>query len=319
LSGDFDHDGIADLLLWNRFGNAVLNGQSIAAAKCFIYRGHSHKRWGADWPAKSDQQWWNVPNVTQLRELDQDGDGVKDIVMYAQGGGSTGYVSVLYGRAGQLPDTNDVETVDLKVPNGHYALLGDVTGDRVPELLVNTGVATHENRVKVYLGLRGQRLKAMFGSGNDRPDSIPGQWWGRPWSEIWMPHRVQPNWGEADYFLADLGDGNLDGVGDLWAYSNPYLICYSGGRSFDSLVDGLLDTRPATEAGAHAVLGDIDGSGVATLAMYGGNSVIYFKPSRGVPNDGVPRRLPEGTEVSSAGINDPPGSWGGPRLSRGER
>jgi hypothetical protein len=261
-----------------------------------------------------------VPNVTQLRELDQDGDGVKDIVMYAQGGGSTGYVSVLYGRAGQLPDTNDVETVDLKVPNGHYALLGDVTGDRVPELLVNTGVATHENRVKVYLGLRGQRLKAMFGSGNDRPDSIPGQWWGRPWSEIWMPHRVQPNWGEADYFLADLGDGNLDGVGDLWAYSNPYLICYSGGRSFDSLVDGLLDTRPATEAGAHAVLGDIDGSGVATLAMYGGNSVIYFKPSRAVPNDGVPRRLPVGTDsVSSAGVKDRSGSLGRLRLSRWER
>ena len=304
LSGDFNHDGIIDLLVWNRFGSAVVTGQGVVTPKCFIYMGHHHGRWGRELPSISDWSWWNTPSSNQLKELDQDGDGVKDIVMYAQAGGSgTGLVSVLYGSAGMLPDTNQIETADLRVPNGHYALLSDVTDDRVPELLVHTGVAAHEERVKIYLGLKGQRLRQQFGSGNDRPDSIPGQWWGRPWSEIWMPHRVQQFWGESDYFLFDFGDGNLDGVGDLWAYSNPFLICYSGGRNLDSLVDGLLDTRPATEAGAHAVLGDIDGSGVSTYAVYGGNSVIYFQPSTAVPNDGIPRRLPQGADSVLSGVS----------------
>jgi hypothetical protein len=192
-----------------------------------------------------------------------------------------------------------------------------VTGDRIPELLVHTGIADHEERVKIYLGLRGQRLEQMFGSGNDRPDSIPGQWWGRPWSEIWLPHRVQQYWFQSDYFLLDLGDGNLDGVGDVWAYSWPYLLCYSGGKFLDSLVDGLVDMRPAAHAGAHAVLGDIDGSGEVTFGLCDGNGVIYCTMSRDIPRDGTPRRLPEGTDRPASEVPEEDGRVGEtPWLSR---
>jgi hypothetical protein len=223
---------------------------------------------------------------------------------------------VLYGRANALPDTNEIQSVNLSGVHGYGSLLSDVTGDAIPEFLVHTGRDTAGNSVKVYIGLKGQRLTEQYGSGNDPAQLDSTRWWGRPWAEIWLPFRIDTRWFLSDPLLLDFGDGNLDGVGDIWAYSWPYLLCYSGEEHLDSLVDGMLDTRPAIQAGANAVLGDIDGSGRRVLGFGDGNAVVFFSGSERMSSDGTSRRLPQGTGGVSSGVREVGDGSGDMRLSR---
>jgi hypothetical protein len=231
---------------------------------------------------------------------DHDGDGTIDLYLHEPDFPFT--VSVLYGKHDTLPDTNDVETIDLSSIGGRASEFLDVTGDGIPELLVTTST---NNSVKVFLGLRGQRLLDQFGSGNDAPHPGQPQWWGKPWAEVWQPKRINPDWfGTAD-ILYPLGDIDFDGIGDICTYSPPWLMFYRGGNNMDSLIDAMIDGRPAgvtitSDAGPRsvAVLGDIDGSGTPTIAV-GSNGILFVKPSRAVPQTGVRREIPDGTGPAS--------------------
>jgi hypothetical protein len=170
--------------------------------------------------------------------------------------------------------------------------------------------------MKVFIGLRGQRLKGQYGDGHEAGHPGEERWWGRPWAEVWQPHRINANWFASEHVVADLGDGNLDGIDDIWCMSWPYLLCYSGGEMLDSLVDGLLDLRPGSGPSSLVRLGDIDGSGRNAVAInydmvpHGSpnpfpGGIIFMVPSRGVPSSGTPRRLPEGTGRPTVGVEEP--------------
>lgn len=298
LCSDFDQDGIDDLLVWGCGGKGFEHGSQLRdIARLQLFRGHDHQRWGKE-GVESISSWgkWGLPPCSNLALLDHDGDGNVDIVLYDNpNSGLYAGVSVLYGNTHGLPDTNDLQTIDLSAAPGYAVLLADVTGDGIPELQAFTGLSEQSNSVKVYIGLKGQRLIEQFGGGNDAPQPDSVRWWGRPWADIVLPHRIDQRWFMSQRALLDYGDGNLDGVGDIWAYSWPYLLCYTSGGRLDSLVDGILDTRPAIQPGANAVLGDIDGTGRRVLAFGDGNAVVFFSGSRDVPSDGRSRRLPEGT------------------------
>jgi hypothetical protein len=308
LSYDFDGDKEEDLMIW--VGGAGFSaGHFIGLPELALYKGHRNRRWGRDGvPNIYDWFMWNRPPLTALAVMDQDSDGVGDIIFYSNTSVGAGAVGILYGKRGGLPDTTEVENIHLDSANGHYSLFSDVTGDGIPELLMTCG---SQDQIKVFIGLKGQRLNQQYGSGNQPPHPDSTQWWGRPWATVWMPRKVNPNWFGDYHELYDLGDGNLDGIDDIWCFSWPYLLCYSGGVMLDSLVDGLVRV-PLSGVISAARLGDIDGSGVATMAVsYDGShsaqhafpgGIIYIKPSRSIPRDGTPRRLPDGTGPSGSEV-----------------
>ncbi len=137
------------------------------------------------------------------------------------------------------------------------------------------------------------------------------QWWGtiqgsgdepengRPWAEIWLPRRINPEWFGDDDRLFDLGDANLDGVGDIFAFSWPYMVEYNGGSRLDSLVDALIDITPGTEIGILKRLGNIDGSGRDIIALTAGNEIRFYAPTHEISSFGYDHDLPPGTGVAA--------------------
>src|SRR5690606_7317877 len=197
---------------------------------------------------------------------------------------------------GGLPDTSDMQSIALSPAYGHSSLFTDVTGDHVPELILN---CSDNNRIRIFIGLKGQRLLEQFGSGHDPERPGEQQWWGKPWAEITLPRGVNDYWDKSPFVLYDLGDGDLDGIGDIWCLSWPYLLCYRGGSTLDDLADGIVDIRPANGLKTAAVLGDIDGSGKITMAL-GGSGVVLVQGTTTLPRTGKFRRLPEGTAAVPA-------------------
>jgi hypothetical protein len=174
-----------------------------------------------------------------------------------------------------------------------------VTGDGIPEILANSVVT---NEIKVYIGLKGQRLLEQFGTGNDPPQPDSGRW-GKPWATLWMPHRINGNWFE-DVRLFDLGDANLDGVGDIYAFSWPYVLEYNGGGKMDSLADALIDITPGTGIGILRRMGNIDASGRDLIAMRTGNEIRFYAPTKDISSVGRPRTLPPGTGPAAVDVSD---------------
>jgi hypothetical protein len=221
--------------------------------------------------------------------------------MYANMGGSVGtpLISILYGRQGMLPDTNDVETIALDKVNGRDNLLSDVTGDGIPEILSEKG---SEEKINIYAGAPGQRLIEQFGSGDDPP--LPGKGrWRRPWAVLWTANRLDDGYTGSEFAgFHDLGDGNEDGVGDIWITSLPTILCYSGGTGLDSLIDGFMIAGVPTVR-----LGDIDGSGVTTIAVYDfyGRGIVFYKTSKDVPSWGADIRILP-TSLSSVPMTSTP-------------
>jgi hypothetical protein len=327
VSTDLDGDGVEDLIIRN--SNGLAHGQIYQLPYLQIFHGHSHERWGqghigtmATW------SYWNRPyfrrDFSAMSAIDQDHDGAMDLALYENTSAGVGSIGIIYGRkGGGLPDTTEFENITLDSANGHFSLFSDLTGDGIPELLMTCG---SQDQIKLFIGLQGQRLRQQYGSGNQPPQPDSTQWWGHPWATLSMPRKVNPNWFGDYHELYDLGDGNLDGIDDIWCFSWPYLLCYSGGVMLDSLVDGLVRV-PLSGVISAARLGDIDGSGVATMAVsYDGShsaehafpgGIIYIKPSRSIPRDGTPRRLPEGTDRPASEVPEEDGRVGEtPWLSR---
>ncbi len=299
LGEDIDGDGVDDLLVSSGMVG-LSDGNHVGLPRMLIYRGHAGGRWGRNGLARSaDWQYWKPePDLYDaIAFVDQDQDGVGDIVFgrnteVALGGG----LSILYGRHGDFPDTTEVQSISFGPSQGRYALFSDVTGDLIPELLIATG---RDDVVKVYVGLKGQRLLDQYGSGNDTAVAGSDQWWGKPWATIWLPRKVNPNWfGDVDQLL-DLGDINRDGVGDIAAFSWPYVVMYTGGGRLDSLVDALIDITPGTGFGILKRLGNIDGSGRDIIGLTTGNEIRFYVGTKEVSSIGVGRRLPPGTGKSS--------------------
>ena len=296
---DFSGDGVQDLFIYG--GGGMQDGSYINTAEIHIFRGRMGQRWGQNgMQCTPDWSLWKSPPHSRLAVVDQDKDGSFDIIFHDDQSSRSATVSVMYGRHGALPDTTDVETIDLTVANGHFSLFSDVTGDTVPELLVNTGTP---EVIRIYAGAPGQRLKQQYGSGFDPPQPGKG-FWRRPWAEVWLPNKLDDTWIPAGWGpLIDLGDANHDGINDIWAYSEPYLICYAGGRFLDSLVDAVV-TVPGTEFISAANVGDISGMGRPALAIgydwiphesvnpFPGGVMFVRTDTSFTTNSTNPRRLP---------------------------
>jgi hypothetical protein len=306
VSVDFDGDGIDELLV--KGGGSLVDGTPITTPNMFLYRGRRNHRWGRDDTREAAWTWWNIPAAQTMTRLDQDCDGAQDVALNVGGRDGTGFITVLYGKSnGALPDTAEAETIDLRNPNGHYALLTDLTGDGVPEIAATCG---NQEVVKIWAGRHGMRLKEQFGSGLDEPPS-PG-WVARPWVKLWMPLKINPDWNSSGLDpVFNLGDANADGIPDLWVYNAPWMLCYTSGLSLDSLTDAIVDIRPGPIYTATAILGDIDGSGRTAMAIGNYQSVIYLQQSPDVPHWADQARFaPPGTDTPCAGTSAAVNGWG---------
>ena len=309
---DLDFDMVPDLMLSDVKG--WVDGEVFQGAPVQVWKGERGKRWGRDLSATSVWDWWSVPRESSLsvfhrtQWVDQDSDGYLDFVWYTdgRGGGVHGTISIIYGTPEHILDTANILTLSLDSAWGKYALFADITGDKVPELLVNTG---GQEAIKAYVGFPGQRLLEQYGLGNE--PGRPGEdiWWGKPWATIPLPGQLHDGWASSGWSpIYDWGDGGLDGIGDVWVFSVPDFICYNGGQRFDSIYDGWI-RRPGNSGGTVENLGDIDGSGKQTIAVqygFGGTtqplSVAYFQPTPDLPTTGKYRYLPPGTEKPETNV-----------------
>ena len=306
FSIDVDENGVEDLLLFDVKGFA--DDSVVNLADVQVYLGGTGEQWGQQKGREAEWHWWEAPHIGRFTVLadrfqiiDQDQDGLEDIVMYqdARNNVDDTWVKIIYGRNDMILDTANIVEIDLRSSNGKYSLFSDITGDRIPELLVATG---GEETLRAYIGLKGQRIEEQYGNG-DEP-AKPGEevWWGKPWANIPLVNKLHDGWAAAGWGpIFDFGDGGLNGVDDLWLYSKPDLIFYNGGNLFDSLYDGWV-TIPCG-GGALVRLGDIDGSGKETIAVgyqCGTTAGIKFaQPSTVVPTGGVYRMVPAGTDTIS--------------------
>lgn len=316
--GDIDGDGVDDLLVGPSLG--LINGHTQDLPKVVIYRGHRGGRWGRGGiPDTDDWRLWNIglqKRYTRLAVLDQDGDGARDVVMIRDyPGNGDGGVSIIYGRAGALPDTSTMQTIAFAPWGGRFALFEDITGDRIPELLICSGASDF---VFVYAGLRNQRLLEQYGTGYEPEHPGAERWWGRPWAQIWLPRRISAAWFGDDDVIYDLGDLNLDGVGDITAFAWPYLVCYNGGVRLDSLVDALHNVQPGADIKTAVNLGDVDGAGVNTIAV-SGSGIAYLHASRDIPLGPTVRKLVPGTGKAGVEKDAPSGLGDRPWLSQKRR
>jgi hypothetical protein len=258
LSGDL----VDDLLVLG--GGGLKNGENIRIPQISIFRGGRGRRWGRNGVGRTAEWfWWSPPAFNRISNLDHDCDGARDLALYHDDNSIPARIAILYGRRDGFPDTTSLEALDLTTANGHSSLLSDVTGDGTLDLLVNCGF---DQMVRVYAGRPGQRLAEQYGSGNDAPVAGRG-WWRRPWAEVWLPYKLHDGWRPAGFSgLFDIGDVTGDGISEIWVLSRPDLCGYMGGLFLDSLIDAGI-AIPGTELQSVARLGDIDGSGMSTIAV----------------------------------------------------
>jgi hypothetical protein len=303
---DIDRDGAEDLVVVT-YGAVRVASVRSSFPWIVIYRGHRGGRWGRNGVStRPDWEFWQRLFTRRVSVVDHDGDGALDIALYVDEGiiGRRGGMSILYGRRGAMPDTSGVSIDFARVDgqDGKQGQLIDLTGDRVPELIVSTGDAPDgaTSRWQVYVGRRGQRLHEQYGSGDDPPQPDDSLWWGRPWTQIWTPNHFSQGWSDPSEAVLDPGDIGLDGIGDFCAGSYPTLVCYNGGGGLDSWIDAQINVWLADDVvsqGQLTLLGDIDGSRrVAIGAPFDGGGVRFFAPSAAVPRWGEPIRLPEGSD-----------------------
>ena len=311
---DLDHDGHSDLMISGIAG--FDDGRIIEPAPVQVWLGMSHRRWGRDRKATSDWSWWKPKREARywtfprVEWIDQDADGYLDMILSndAVSGADTGKIRVIYGKPGVIVDTGNIVELSFENASGKLSKLIDITGDNVPELILNCG---HDEELKVYVGLHGQRIQDQFGSGNEPAVPNDPQWWGKPWATIPLVGQLHDGWAPSGWSkIFDFGDGGLDGVGDVWVYSVPDFICYNGGGRFDSLYDGWI-TRAGTAVTSYKVVGNVDGTGRRAIAVgfdYIGElrpgGIAFFLPSVDIPETGVFRNLPPGTGKPISSIKE---------------
>ena len=301
ISHDWTRDGIDDLML---IGVAGFRDREVdrSMPSTGLWIG-DHGRWGREAGRRAVWEWNDLPPYHHYQIIDQDVDGYEDLVFHLKGGGGgvNGKVSIIYGTPEHILDTANIHTITLDNAWGKYALFSDITGDGVSELLVNTG---GQEAIKAYVGFRGQRIEEQYGLGNE--PGRPGEevWWGKPWATIPLPGQLHDGWVSAGWSpIYDLGDAGIDGVGDVWVFSLPDYICYNGGQRFDSIYDSWI-RRPSSGSGPIVSLGDIDGSGLNTIALGSDNLVAFYQPSTNVPPTGKYRYMPPGVGTPETGVND---------------
>jgi hypothetical protein len=298
VSTDWTNDGADDLMLWSCYDGYKYGQVLVKIPRLCIWQGRLGQRWGRNGLMSTpDKTWWTPPPFNTVSDVavDQDGDGNADVGLFHNmfGTPGTARLTILYGRKEQLPDTNDFETITLDGAGGFNSILSDVTGDGLPEILVDCGGL---DMVRIYAGRRRQRLKDQFGSGNDDPTSGKG-WWRRPWAELWSAGKLNDGWTGSGFSPPFAYDGSLDSVNDIWLASHPYFLCYTAGYRLDSLIDGLIEVPQASAIG---YLGDVDGSGVNSIAVrddaVGG--VIFFKATKAIGETYIYRKVPD--DIASA-------------------
>jgi hypothetical protein len=319
---------VHDLLVVTHGRHYVETVQS-PAPRLMLFRGQQGRRWGAEGNGvRPDWSLWEAPFSYRVKVVDHDGDGVLDVAMFRDREhlDLVGGVSIAYGNRGGLPDTAMLNATFV-VYEGHtgtYGELIDVTGDRVPELIVacsdTVDFLSGTMRWIVYVGRRGHRLDKQFGSGNDAPQPGDSLWWGRPWTSIWAPSHYSGNWSRPLRAVFECGDIGLDGFGDFCGYSDPQLVCYNGGTNLDSWIDATYRV-PSQIASIFRPritrLGNIDGSGVPTIAVSeAANSefagqVHFVKATPRVPTNGFEISLPTGTDrpASAPSMNASEGAF----------
>lgn len=311
-SRDFNQDGVDDLMMSSV--GAFIDGVFKRSQWVHLWFGSRDVRWGDVRGRRAEWWWWNPPRENQsetfprVQWIDQDMDGYEDMVLHNDVQNAVGRcrIRIIYGKPGVILDTANIVELRLDSAKGTIAHFMDVTGDKVPELVVNVG---SEEVLKVFVGFRGQRLLEQYGQGNEPGHPDQPIWWGKPWATIPLVGQLHDGWAPAGFGpIFDFGDGGLDGIGDIWVYTVPDFICYNGGNRLDSLYDGWITRRGPTMTGI-TVLGDIDGSGRSTIAFgYSGSGatdpggVVYFVPTVDLPETGVFRRMVPGTEVPISGI-----------------
>ncbi|MCE7935588.1 MAG: hypothetical protein DYG96_13510, partial [Chlorobi bacterium CHB2] len=210
LSLDLNKDGIDDLLISPSSGFG--DGKVIRRAQANVYYGQSGTKWNRPSPPQRGR-WWNAPSVNTYVLLDQDCDGTKDLVYYQEG--KTDKITIAYqDDATDELDTNDFETIDLAAVQAHSALFQDVTGDKVPDLIVRGG-DFEQGRIRIFAGAPGQRLTELYGNGNDSADRANHRFPLRPWAQILSPNALHEGWFDWDNELFDLGDLNEDGTSEI--------------------------------------------------------------------------------------------------------
>lgn len=237
---DLNADGVHDLVVMT--GSLGFSaGVRVPIPSIYVFLGNRRVRWGQGGASRiAAWRWWNPPVMNKLTVIDHDGDGLKDFALVH----STSFfptrasASVVYGSPGILPDTTVFESVSLVSANGHHAQFMDLTGDNIPELVMATG---SQEMLKVFVGMRGQRLREQYGSGYDPPRPGEKQWWGRPWAEVWLPFKMDDGWTMAGFKpIFNLGDIGRDGVPDVCMPSHPWIVCDNGGDLLDSMIDALI-------------------------------------------------------------------------------
>lgn len=305
MSYDWTQDGIDDLMLIGVAGFRD-GGIDRSMPSTGIWIG-DRGRWGRNAKRRAGWGWNDLPPYHHYQIIDQDQDGHRDLVLHinGSGGGRHGSVSIIYGSPEHILDTANIHTITFDSAWGKYALLADITGDRVPELLVNTG---GQEAIKAYVGFPGQRIEEQYGLGNE--PGRPGEaiWWGKPWATIPLPGQLHDGWASAGWSpIYDLGDVGLDGVGDVWVSTTPDIICYNGGQRFDSLYDAWIRVPGGIGTVQYVVnLGDITGEGIPTFAveMNSPIGVKFVQPSNQVPVTGRYRYMPPGVDRPANSIGD---------------
>ncbi|MCE7935108.1 MAG: hypothetical protein DYG96_11030, partial [Chlorobi bacterium CHB2] len=139
LTIDANADGIDDVMVMGT-GSGLEQGTLRKIAKIYIYHGKNGSRLGQDGKAATaDQRWWNPPPKNWVEWLDQDCDGVKDMVFHDKGS-LVEKIHIAYGNpeTGWI-DTNDIQSIDTWQANGRFILFQDVTGDAVKDLVMIGG------------------------------------------------------------------------------------------------------------------------------------------------------------------------------------
>ncbi|KXK56920.1 MAG: hypothetical protein UZ07_CHB004001135 [Chlorobi bacterium OLB7] len=184
---------------------------------------------------------------------------------------------------GQWIDTSDIEAINLKTSYSSYARLMDVTGDHLLDI-VTIGGNFESERIKVFAGKAGQRLKEQYGTGTDSADRANGRFPLRPWVSMPTPTVLHDGWYGSEFVLFDLGDINGDDRSEIVAHSTPFILIYTTGPTLDSLID-VMARVPGDFWDTMTRLGDIDGSGVPSFAVRYDEKIHFFKPP---PKDEIP-------------------------------
>ena len=287
---DVNNDGVDDILMWGGISAYKQPNLSVELPFVMMYLGEKGKRWGRDKSRLYDKSYWNIRPIGTIgtsivRVIDQDGDGYEDYINYGGRGDGRLIYGILYGRQGNLPDSLERQEFDMDSLGWYDANIFDVTGDGFPELLVGK-----DGELKIYAGVKGERLKEIYGKGEEKATPNSKHWWNKPWASIWSCYRINPVW-QGGPGVPDLGDIDLDGIHDIWGGGGAnYSFVYTAGVEMDSLADaiyhGVSDGR--------ADLGDILGNKKWVLAVISGRLLTFLEPSKDVPGniEGKRRKLP---------------------------